>query len=94
MSRIRIVGGSITKTTGGDHNIYSEGNIVYTSGEAITETSDAGIVYGEYKDPEKKEEECVKEIELLTALDFGSTNDTANGLNNPGMIFGKHIILK
>ena len=89
MSRIRIVGGTITKTTGGDHNIYSEGNIVYNSGSAITETSDAGIVYGEYKDPEKKEEECVKEIELLTALDFGSTNDTANGLNNPGMIFGK-----
>jgi hypothetical protein len=51
MSRIRIVGGTITKTTGGDHNIYSGGNIVYNSGKAITETSDVGISYGEPKDP-------------------------------------------
>lgn len=50
MSRIRIVGGTITKTTVGDHNIYSEGNIVYNSGKAITETSDVGISYGEPKD--------------------------------------------
>lgn len=51
MSRIRIVQGTITKTTGGDHNIYSDGNIVYNSGKAITETSDVGITYGEPKDP-------------------------------------------
>ncbi|NRS90792.1 hypothetical protein HNQ02_003739 [Flavobacterium sp. 7E] len=50
MSRIRTVKGTITKTTGRDHNIYSDGNIVYNSGKAITETSDAGIVYG---DPQK-----------------------------------------
>lgn len=50
MSRIRIVGGTITKTTVGDHNIYSDGNIVYSSGKAITETSDVGINYGEPKD--------------------------------------------
>ncbi|SHG81428.1 hypothetical protein [Flavobacterium johnsoniae] len=47
MSRIRLVGGTITKTTGGDHNIYSEGNIVYNSGQAVTETSDTGIKYGD-----------------------------------------------
>jgi hypothetical protein len=87
MSRIRIVGGTITKTTVGDHNIYSEGNIVYTSGEAITETSDAGIIYGEYKAPEKKEE-GVKEIELITKLDQGSANDKT-GTFQDGMIFGK-----
>ena len=51
MSRIRIVGGTITKTTGGDHNIYSDENIVYNAGKTITETSDKGIVYGEPKDP-------------------------------------------
>lgn len=51
MSRIRIVSGTITKTTGGDHNIYSDGNIVYNSGKAITETSDEGITYGEPKSP-------------------------------------------
>jgi hypothetical protein len=50
MSRIRIVGGTITKTTGGDHNIYSDGNIVYNAGKAITEISDKGIIYGEPKD--------------------------------------------
>lgn len=51
MSRIRIVGGTITKTTGGDHNIYTKGTITYTSGKTITETSDVGITYGEPKDP-------------------------------------------
>ena len=51
MSRVRIVGGTITKTTGGDHNIYSEGNIVYNSGKAITETSDERITYGEPLSP-------------------------------------------
>jgi hypothetical protein len=50
MSRVRIVGGTITKTTVGDHNIYSDGNIVYNSGKAITETSDEGITYGKPKD--------------------------------------------
>jgi hypothetical protein len=50
MSRVRIVGGTITKTTVGDHNIYSDGNIVYSSGKEIRETSDAGISYGEPKD--------------------------------------------
>ncbi|GAA3767784.1 DUF3289 family protein [Flavobacterium ginsengiterrae] len=49
MSRTRIVGGTITKTTRGDHNIYSDGNIVYNSGTTVTETSDEGIKYGEPK---------------------------------------------
>jgi hypothetical protein len=53
MSRIRIVGGKITTTTGGDHNIYSDGNIVYNSAKAITETSDVGISYGEPKNAPK-----------------------------------------
>jgi hypothetical protein len=50
MSRVRIVGGTITKTTGGDHNIYSDGNIVYNSGTSVSLTSDAGITHGEPKD--------------------------------------------
>ena len=29
MSRIRIVGGTITKTTQGAHNMYSEENIAF-----------------------------------------------------------------
>lgn len=54
MSRIRIVKGTITKTTGGDHNIYSEGNIVYNSGTSVCLTSDVGITYGEPKDAPKR----------------------------------------
>jgi len=49
MSRIRIVQGTITKTTGGNYNMYSDGNIVYNA-RTITETSDVGITYGEPKD--------------------------------------------
>lgn len=49
MSRIRIVGGKITKTTGGAHSMYSEENIVFNSAKTVTETSDVGITYGEPK---------------------------------------------
>jgi hypothetical protein len=90
MSRVRIVGGTITKTTGGDHNIYSEGNIVYNSGTSVSLTSDVGINYGEPKAPPVKiVNEAVKEIELLTTLDQGSSNDRLLGNTQPGMIFGK-----
>ncbi len=37
MSRIRNVGGKIIKTTGGNHKIYSEGNIVQNALGSITE---------------------------------------------------------
>ncbi len=33
MSRIRIVGGTITKTTQGAHNMYSEENIAFNKKE-------------------------------------------------------------
>ncbi len=44
MTRIRNVGGSITKTTGGDHNIYSKKNIVENSLGVNSETSEAGRI--------------------------------------------------
>jgi hypothetical protein len=51
MSRIRIVGGTITKTTEGAHHMYSEENIVFNSSKAITEVGEKnGIVYGKPKD--------------------------------------------
>jgi len=53
MSRIRIVGGKIVKTTGGNHNMYSEENIVFNSAGAITETSDVGISFGEPREAPK-----------------------------------------
>jgi hypothetical protein len=43
MSRIRIVEGTITKKTGGDHYIYSKGNIVFSAGGFITETAQSYI---------------------------------------------------
>lgn len=69
MSRIRIVGGTITKTTVGDHNIYSDGNIVYSSGKAITETSDVGITYGEPVSPNVTVVETEYKLESTYAHD-------------------------
>ncbi|MCV9926620.1 Het-C domain-containing protein [Flavobacterium sp. LS1R49] len=56
MSRIRIVGGKIIKTTGGNYNMYAKGNIVTTSAKTITEVGvENGITYGEPKRPPKQE---------------------------------------
>ena len=91
MSRIRTVGGTITKTTKGAYHMYSEENIVFNSGKIITEVGEEnGIIFEEPKDAPKKEgvKESVKEIELLTPLDDGSANDQSGGLQK-GMIFGK-----
>lgn len=64
MSRIRIVGGTINKTTEGAHHMYSEENIVFNAGKAITEVGEEnGIVYGEPKSPSKsKNNEEIIEI--------------------------------
>ena len=54
MSRIRNVGGTITKTTRGDHKIYSEGNIVQNAGGTITETGkEKGVSFGKPDDAPK-----------------------------------------
>lgn len=37
MSRIRVVGGKITKHTVGSHNMYAEESIVFHSDKAISE---------------------------------------------------------
>lgn len=47
MTRTRIVGGKITETTGGDYNIYTKENIVYSAATTITETGvENGVRYG------------------------------------------------
>jgi hypothetical protein len=52
MSRVRIVGGTITKTSKGAYNMYSDENIVYSSGKAISEVGEEnGITFGEPKSP-------------------------------------------
>ncbi|MBE0393078.1 hypothetical protein [Flavobacterium sp. PL002] len=56
MSRIRIVGGTITKTSKGAYNMYSDENIVHSSGKSISEVGEEnGITFGEPKSPPKKE---------------------------------------
>jgi hypothetical protein len=69
MSRIRIVGGAITKTTEGAHHMYSEENIVFNSSKAITEVGEKnGIVYGEPKDAPKIKMET-KDFDITFVLD-------------------------
>ncbi|NRS90787.1 hypothetical protein HNQ02_003734 [Flavobacterium sp. 7E] len=52
MSRVRIVGGTITKTSKGAYNMYSDENIVHSSGKAISEVGEEnGITFGDPKSP-------------------------------------------
>lgn len=51
MTKTRIIGGQLIETTGGDYNIYTKENIVYSAATTITETGvEKGVSYG---DPEK-----------------------------------------
>ena len=63
MTRIRNVAGTITKTTVGNHNIYSEGNIVQNAGGTITETGDEkGVSFGKPKNAPKIENKILKKF--------------------------------
>jgi hypothetical protein len=94
MSRIRIVGGTITKTTEGAHHMYSEENIVFNSNKTITEVGkENGIVFGEPKDaPILKME--TKDFDITFVLDknektvvpFGIL-DFENNIENPFFSF-------
>lgn len=57
--RRRFVKGTITKTTGGNHSMYSNGNIVTNAGGFIRETADNQIIYG---DPEDAPEPTAKKL--------------------------------
>lgn len=52
--RRRFVKGTITKTTGGNHNMYSNGNIITNAGGFILEIADGEIVYSEPEDAPPK----------------------------------------
>ncbi|WP_292008314.1 hypothetical protein [Chryseobacterium sp.] len=50
MSRIRIVKGKYTKITGGDHYMFSDGNIISSAGGKYEEQgNEGGIVFGDSK---------------------------------------------
>ncbi len=99
MSRIRTVGGSISKTSKGATTLeVLDGHFISSAAKQNNwDGGEKGNTYHDYKAPEKKQEkkteketlqEGVKEIELLTTLDDGSSNDLSGGLQK-GMIFGK-----
>ncbi|UUF13537.1 MULTISPECIES: hypothetical protein [Flavobacterium] len=61
--RRRFVKGTITKTTGGNHCMYSNGNIVTNAGGFIRETADNQIIYGEPEDaPEPTAKKLINSI--------------------------------
>ena len=63
MSRIRIVGGTITKHTVGKHSMYAEENIVFHSDKVVSEKGEEkGVTYGEPK--------SLPFISLETGIDF------------------------
>ncbi len=52
MSRIRIVGGTISKHTVGKHSMYAEENIVFQSDKVVSEKGEEkGITYGKPESP-------------------------------------------
>jgi hypothetical protein len=68
MSYRLIVGGKITKTTGGDHKMYSEGDIVFNSAKKVIFTGkEKGVTFGK---PESPPESEIKESEYKLESKF------------------------
>jgi hypothetical protein len=67
MSYRLIVGGKITKTTGGDHKMYSEGDIVLNSAKTITITGkQKGVSFGKPKKAPPLEKISLAKVEFRT----------------------------
>lgn len=88
-SRTTIVGGSITKTTGGSHHIWGE-NISITSGKTITETAEKGIIYGDYVPPEKYYTTHPK----VEKVEFFDENNKLLNQNTKDFWYGKKLKIK
>lgn len=102
MSRETYCEGKATYSSTGKTTIHAfDGDITFIAATKNKWSGkENGITEYNYVAPEKKEEEAkkeakesVKEIELLTALDDGSSNDLSGGLQK-GMIFGKSYQFK
>lgn len=71
MSRSRICGGTMTKITGGQHSMYSEKEIVTTSGKCITETGEEkGLSFNTPKDIPRLEQAKNDDIKREVYLTF------------------------
>ena len=71
MSRSRMCRGTITKITGGQHSMYSEKEIITTSGKCIAETGDEkGLSFNSPKDIPRLEEAKNEDIKREVYLTF------------------------
>jgi hypothetical protein len=70
MSYRLIVGGKITKTTGGDHKMYSEGDIVFNSAKKVIFTGkEKGVTFGKPESPNLTVVESEYKLESTYAHD-------------------------
>jgi len=88
MTRTRLVKGKLTETTGGKDVSYAKEDIVFNSSKKIIFTATNGLSFGDPDvGPKKTSTTQVKEIELLSDLDSGASNDKSGGTQD-GFIFG------
>ncbi|ELY2018333.1 hypothetical protein SL053_002253 [Flavobacterium psychrophilum] len=88
-SKTTIVGGSITKKTGGSHHIWAE-SISITSGKSITQTAKEGIIFGDYVPPEKY---YVTHPKVIKVEFFDEENKLLNQ-NTKDFWYGKKLKIK
>ena len=77
MTKTRIIGGQLIETTGGDYNIYTKENIVYSAATTITETGvEKGVSYGDPETYTPAQTASEIEVKILkdTFLPLGISN--------------------
>ncbi|TRX31282.1 hypothetical protein FNW52_18885 [Flavobacterium sp. ZT3R18] len=89
-SKTTIVGGKITKTTVGNHNIWGE-SITDNAGGTITETGvENGLIFGDYVPPEKHYTTHPK----VEKVEFFDENNKLLNQNTKDFWYGKKLKIK
>lgn len=97
MSRIRFVKGKIIKTTGGNYNMYSNGNIVTNAGGFINETAGNQIIYGVPEDPPRWKNPKIIEMQFLNESGKILKNENITkfgGIFATDFLYGKKLKIK
>jgi len=97
MSRIRFVKGKIIKTTGGNYNMYSNGNIVTNAGGFINESAGNQIIYGAPEDPPRWKNPKIIEMQFLNENGRILRNENItkfNGIFATDFLYGKKLKIK
>lgn len=83
MSRTRIVKGTYTKISEGEHNMYAKESIITSAGETVTETGvGKGVRYGDPKDSPKREGRIIDILMFVAGTtDPGNTEGTKHKAN-------------